>query len=85
MKDEPILTWLNLTWYMGFVLGGNNQSYLAAFIQVELNKAISLAGLTVLCLAFLVYPKGGTRSALCTHALLMLLVHTAYSTFKCAL
>jgi len=50
-------------------------------LLVELNKALSLAGLTVLCTAF-IFPKGELRSSLCTHALGMLLVHTAYSTFK---
>jgi len=50
-------------------------------LLVELNKALSLAGLTVLCLAF-IFPAGDLRASLCTHALGMLLVHTAYSTFK---
>ncbi|KAJ8599768.1 hypothetical protein CTAYLR_003416 [Chrysophaeum taylorii] len=46
---------------------------------VELNKAISLAGLTNLCLAMLFATM---RKSLLWHAMLLLWSHTAYSIYK---
>ena len=57
---------------------------------VELNKALSLAGLTVLCLAFCL-PSFAVETAkeevflqtqLCWHAVTMLVVHSIFSLVK---
>jgi len=48
---------------------------------VELNKAISLAGLTLLCIAFLPGLEA-SRYELLWSAMLQLWVHSVYSTYK---
>jgi hypothetical protein len=48
---------------------------------VELNKAISLVGLTNVCLAFLPFLES-LRWGLLLHAMVLLSVHSGYSVFK---
>jgi hypothetical protein len=48
---------------------------------VELNKSISLSGLSTLCLAFLP-PFSDQKAALIKHSMGMLSVHTIYSLYK---
>mmetsp|Transcript_17369 Transcript_17369/g.20854 ORF Transcript_17369/g.20854 Transcript_17369/m.20854 type:complete len:201 (-) Transcript_17369:60-662(-) len=50
------------------------------FTLVELNKAISLAGLTLLCIAFAV--GGVDKEGTIRHAMLMLWIHSIYSIYK---